>query len=205
MAPMSRPLSWILPAASTFAFLAVTVLVGVAVGPGCQTRCFSNFDCGGEGSYCSALGRCETECFTDEDCRKPPECQNNPSACLPKGLWCNGIGKCKGRITISRTGTKRPTPIDDPVLNIEGWDDAPASGKAFIVNNIAIAGQDRGFDIDGACDSTGCIDNVLWRLGELGNDQIRQGLLGGESLLLMEVAGLDNPYQGEDRSVAVKI
>jgi hypothetical protein len=90
---------------------------------------------------------------------------------------------------------------------IDGWDDFPGAGTAFIVNQIAIAGQDRGFDIDEQCDggSSSCVDNVLWQLGELGNDQIRQGLLGGESLLLIELAGLDDPYDGDDRSLTVKI
>ena len=96
--------------------------------------------------------------------------------------------------------------IDRVPDRIQGWDDPPGSGAAFILDSIAIAGQNQGFDVDGFCsDAAGCIDNYLWRMGELGNDQIRQGLLGGESLLLMELAGLDEPYRGDDESMTVKI
>ncbi len=89
---------------------------------------------------------------------------------------------------------------------VEGWDDGPGTGQVFVLNQLAIADQDRGFDIDGDCnDTTGCIDNVLWRLGVLANDQLRQSLLGGEALLLMELAGLDAPYRGDDESLTLKM
>lgn len=201
---MKRLSAWLLPASSMFAFASVAIFAGVSAGPGCQTRCFNNFDCG-EGGFCSQLGRCETECFSNKDCQEPPECQSNPVACQPKGLACNSLGRCVGTFKFVDRGTVINPPAAPVVTDIEGWDDPPGAGRPFIVNQIAIAGQDRGFDIDGNCDGTGCIDNFLWRLGELGNDQIRQGLLGGESLLLLELAGLDKPYRGEDISLAVKI
>jgi hypothetical protein len=165
----------------------------------------NNFDCG-EGGYCSPLGRCETECFSDLDCQKPPECQNNPTACRPKGLRCNGFGRCVGTFRLQRPGSVREVEIDAPPERIDGWDDPPGAGTSFIVNQIAIAGENSGFDIDGQCpDGANCIDNFLYSLGELGNDQIRQGLLGGESLLLVELAGLEQPYRGDEESVTVKI
>lgn len=202
---MSRLPVWLLPASSAFLVTTIALLFGVMAGQGCQTRCTTNFDCGG--SYCTSQGRCETECFSDLDCQKPPECQDNPTACVPRGLRCNGIGRCVGAVTLRKPaqGTRDVfTPPNDGI--IEGWDDRPGSGRAFIVNQIAIAGKDRGFDVDGICsEETGCIDNFLWRLGDLGNDQIRQGLLGGESLLLLELAGLDENYLGDDSSATVKI
>lgn len=45
---------------------------------------------------------------------------------------------------------------------------------------------------------------MLWSLGELGNDQVRQGLLGGESLILIEIAGVTDGYRGLDRSITMK-
>lgn len=202
---MSHLRAWLVPASSAFLVTSVALLAGVMVGQGCQTRCLNNFDCGNEGSFCSQ-GRCQTECFTDLDCQQPPDCQNNPTACPPKGLRCNGVGRCVGSFQLRRDIGPRQTIIPDNDGNIGGWDDRPGSGRAFIVNQIAIAGRDRGFDIDGICsETTGCIDNFLWRLGELGNDQIRQGLLGGESLLLLELAGLEENYLGDDTSMTVKI
>lgn len=197
--------SWLLPASSFLAVGALALSAGIVFGPGCQGRCSSNFDCGGF-AFCSDSGRCETECFSDMDCRRPPECEANPTACTPLGLTCNSIGRCKGEYNPARAGTVSTTEVDRPPSDIGGWEDPPGSGLAFIINQIAIADQDRGFDIDGMCsDTTGCIDNYLWRLGQLGNDQIRQGLLGGESLLLIELAGLDDPYRGDDESMTLKI
>jgi hypothetical protein len=96
-------------------------------------------------------------------------------------------------------------PPAGPVSLVDGWDDAPGSGLAFITNQIAIADRDRGLDLDGRCDEDGCFENVLWRLGELGNDQLRQGLLTGDALMLFEIAGLDRPYSGDDPEVTLKV
>ena len=90
-------------------------------------------------------------------------------------------------------------------LIADGWDDFPGSGRAFIVNAVALAGKGVGDNLDGLCDELGCVDNVTWTVGYLGNDQIRQGLLGGESLIMVEISGLVSNYRGWDRSVTVKI
>ena len=196
--------AWLLPLSSAFCLVSFALLVGVLAGPGCQTRCFNAFDCG-PGSFCAPDGRCETECFTDLDCREPIECADNPAGCRPKGLTCNGQGKCTGNYVFADAEDVRDIDLQEVPDEIDGWDDPPGSGAAFIVDSIAIAQQDRGFDLDSSCDEDGCIDNALWQLGDLGNDQIRQGLLGGESLLLIELAGLDQPFVGRDPSLSVKM
>jgi hypothetical protein len=73
----------------------------------------------------------------------------------------------------------------------EGWNDPVGSGLAFVVNTFAIGRQEPA--------------NRLWVLGELGNDQIRQGLLGGEQLLLLELTGLNQPYDGNDASLTLRM
>lgn len=168
-------------------------------------KCESNFDCGTD-AYCAPTGRCETECFIDEDCRSPPECQSNPTACVPRGLRCNGSGRCIAPRGPDRRGTTIDIDIDRLPDRIQGWDDPPGSGPIFIFDRITVADRNQGFDVDGVCsDSAGCIDNYLWRMGGLSNDRIRRGLAGGETLLLMELAGLDQPYRGDDESLTVKI
>lgn len=199
-------LAWLLPAASAFAAASFALLAGVWAGPGCQTACQGDFDCLGEGFCERSTGRCIRQCFTDEDCRVPPSCRDDPTNCKPEGTYCTGNGRCQGSARIDlNTGTIAAPRGGGPRF-IEGWDDPPGSGYAFIVEQIALAERNRGFDIDGRCDQNGCVDNILWPLGELANDQIRQGLLGGESLLLIELAGLDDePYTGYDESLTVKV
>jgi hypothetical protein len=137
------------------------------------------------------------ECFADSDCE--------PIVCDPSTACCNeAVGCASGRcVKYARSDVSCTT---QPPR--QGWDDPPAMGPVFVVNQIAIASKDQGFDLDGNCDPAtgeGCVDNKLWLLGELGNDQIRQGLLGGESLLIVELAGLDSPYEGDDPSLTVKL
>jgi hypothetical protein len=199
-----RPARWLAPGSGLLVVTLIFACGALLTMQGCETRCSNNFDCG-EGGYCSPLGRCETECFSDLDCQKPPECQSNPTACRPKGLRCNGVGRCVGTFRLQRPGSTREVPVVAPPDQVDGWDDPPASGPAFIINQVAIAGENSGFDLDGRCTETGCIDNFLFSLGDLGNSQIRSGLQGGESLLLVELAGLEDPYRGEEESMTVKI
>jgi len=201
---MSSVRRWLLPWAGTF-FMSLTATLAVSTGmPGCQTRCYTAFDCG-TGSFCNN-GRCETQCFVDDDCIHPPDCRDNPLACEPRGLRCNAVGRCvKGGGTRRSGPTRSGGPVVDIPTVIDGWEAPPGTGQPFIISALAIADRDRGFDIDGKCRGPGdCIDNSLYQLGQLGNDQIRQGLLGGETLLLIELAGVDTPFRGNDSSLTAK-
>src|SRR5215470_2557101 len=66
---------WLVPLSSVFALSAVVTLAAVSFGPGCQTRCFNDFECA-DGEFCSSEGLCRVQCYSDFDCRRPPECQN---------------------------------------------------------------------------------------------------------------------------------
>lgn len=197
---------WALPASSAFFAVSLATAAGIWAGPGCQTACEGDFDCVGAGYCDQSSGRCLRDCFTDEDCRTPPGCKDNPAACRPLGLYCSGSGRCQGPITVEFEGVTREAPRAGGPRFIEGWDFPPGVGYAYIIDQIGLGERDQGFDLDGNCDEDGCVDNVLAPLGDLANDQIRQGLLGGESLLLIELAGLDDdPFTGYDESFTIKI
>jgi hypothetical protein len=98
-----------------------------------------------------------------------------------------------------------PEEPEEPTGEPEGWDAAPASGPAFVINQLTVADRDSGFDFDGQCGTTTCVDNLLSGLGQHGNDQLSQGVLAGEMLYLIELAGLDAPYFGEDLVVTAKL
>jgi hypothetical protein len=87
-----------------------------------------------------------------------------------------------------------------------GWDDPPASGHMFVIDELKIAeSPDIGFSVDGKCRVDGhCAENAFAPIGQLGNDQVRQGLLGAETLILMELAGVDEPFTGDDPEITVK-
>lgn len=192
---------WI-PWSAAFATLSLGAVAGVLAGSGCQARCERQSDCG-PGAFCAA-GQCTTECFSSADCRVPPACMGNPAGCTPKALYCSPRGQCVGPIHLPRGGD--PEEIEGSVARPpEGWGDDPGSGQIFVLNQIAIAPRGRGFDLDGQCDTAGCVDNDLWRVGELGNDQIQQGLLTGETIMLLELSGLDADYRGEDSDLTVKL
>lgn len=196
----------LLPTASAMAAASLALLAAVWAGPGCQTACQGDFDCIGAG-FCNAVtGRCERECFTDENCRNPPACRDNPTACRPLGLYCSGRGRCLGAVEPSLgDGVVTTAPRGGGPRSIEGWEDPPALGYAYIVSQLALAGPERGFDLNG-CTSEGCVDNALGALAPLANTSIREGVRRGQSLLLLELAGLDDaPYTGDDETFTIKI
>jgi hypothetical protein len=164
----------------------------------CKQRCDGFVGECGEGSYCAMPAhRCQTDCFSDEECRSPIECRANPENCSPKGLYC-ASGQCRGPVG------ERPPPemivetLEEPP---EGWDWAVGEGATFVMNSIEVAGQGVGLDLDG----DRAVDNRLWEVADGVNPFLRQGLGGGAVLLLVEIAGLDKPYTGEDESVTLKI
>ena len=124
-------------------------------------------------------------------------CDSRNPSCRQAGGTCDGSGACVAEAPICA----------DPLVEQgwDGWDDAPGTGQVFVMNQVYFASQSQGFDVDGQCDSDNCVDNQLWQLGALGNDQIRQGLLGGETLIALEIAGIDEPYTGSDDQVTVKV
>ncbi|MFO0725855.1 MAG: hypothetical protein U1E65_18875 [Myxococcota bacterium] len=171
-------------------------------GTACQTRCARAEDCGDEG-FCRG-GQCELECYSDLDCTQPPECRDSPISCVPRGLRCTSRGHCIGGVT-----PKSPTPIDnpkDPVVDVPGWDDPTGTGHAFVVDHLSIAAPGHGMNVDDRCQGPGdCVDNKLAMLGQLANDQINQGLISGETLLLVELAGLDPAFRGNQDALTVKL
>jgi len=116
------------------------------------------------------------------------------------GDGCSG-GTCdKQGVCVSTSVECSEAPFEDS----DGWDDMPGSGNVYVFTTLAVAGQGVGFDIDDRCRGPGdCVDNSLFQFGQLGNDQVRQALLGGELLYLIEVAGLDDAVT--DDSVTVKV
>jgi hypothetical protein len=114
-------------------------------------------------------------------------CSPSDPDCLPPvgSHFCDPAGAC-------RAG---PFPACDFALP-PGWDDPPASGRAWITRSLLFDSQAEGFDLDGVCGSPGyCGDGVFSAYAAVFNDQLRQGLLGGETLLGLEIAGL--PAGGE--------
>ncbi len=96
------------------------------------------------------------------------------------------------------------SPLDAAATS--GWDDPPATGATFAVRSMAMAPDSVGFDLDGDCLRLGrCIDNALAVLEPSHGGFVRANAEEGEYRILVEVAGLDVPFRGNDEDVTVKL
>jgi hypothetical protein len=139
---------------------------------------------------------------TREDPCAARTCGESCVSCDPSSPSCRHVSGACGF-----SGACEAAPSCSAPPTADGWDAPPGSGLTFVMNELAISGPHRGFDVDSRCDgpSGECVDNVMWPVGILLNDQIRQGLFGGETLTLVEIAGVEQPYTGDDDSVTVKL
>ncbi len=187
--PRSLLASWL----TTFVVSAAATLALSSSVPACQTACIDGFDCS-PGEYCQD-SVCLSHCVVDRDCpqRECPD-PEDPD-CRSTGARCDASGRCDYYHLLGRTAPEGP---------IDGIDDPVGVGQAFVVDSLRVAPQGMGFDVDDRCGPGGCIDNALAPLGPLGNQQIDQGVRGGESLLLLELSGLQSPFTGNERTLTVK-
>jgi len=103
-------------------------------------------------------------------------CSAAQRGCMPdpSGNVCDFSGRCA------------PPDASCPT---QGWEDAPSTGAAFVVSDIALTGAGIGAHI-----------------AEHGNSLVRSSVLGGELLLLAELAGLDYEIRyGEDPHLTLKL
>lgn len=129
-----------------------------------------------------------------ESCRA---CDGSSPACHSGAGACDASGACVAESEVS-------CPLPSAVPAPDGWDAIPGTGHAFVLSGVAIADAQHGFDLGGTCTGVSCADNRLADLGPLVNDQLRQGLLGGETLILVEVAGIEGSTT-DDPSVTIKL
>jgi hypothetical protein len=162
---------------------------------GCQTACESHLDCGLGGAYCEDQA-CKSDCSADSDCPKIT-CEDGAPGCIASYGRCSDFGRCEADSSIlpGRRGVQLPDVI-------AGKDAPPSSGPTFVVDSLAIADEAQGFDIDGAGSR---VDNALAPLGRLANSQIQLGVTGGDSLLIIELAGLEPTFLGSSGAFATKL
>lgn len=128
----------------------------------------------------------EDACEWDEPgtCGPCSVCRGGDPACQqPEDLVC-AQGRCVApeEIEPGACGTLLP--------RFPGQDDAPGSGRAFVLSELGVAPQGVGFDLDDRCRGPGdCVDNAAWQLGALLNDPMRQFILGGYLLYAIELTG----------------
>lgn len=114
---------------------------------------------------------------------------------------CEGATHCTDLGYTSPDGACRADPNDCCVEDalLRQWDAAPTSGRFFVLDALEIS-SNVGFDLDGACERAGCIDNALAPLA-------MQGValpVGPASLLLLELVGVPDAYIGDVPTVVGK-
>lgn len=198
--------SWVLSLSTAFAATCLAVLAATAMAPGCIGTCDSAFDCPDTHHCDLGLGQCMSFCETAEDCLRPPECiESDPTNCPPRGRICKDGGRCQGRALVIPAGGLPFQDLDPLPDVIPGLDAPHTDGLAFIMDHFGIADRDQGFNIDGECQGTACDDNSMHNLGGLGNDDIQRGVDSGESLLLVQFAGLDQSFVGDQNVFTIRL
>ncbi len=176
------------------ALLAALVGFIAVAASGCSETC-SDATCP-SGTYC-ADGACRSDCVVASDC-EAFACDGT-FECCSADRFCDEFGRCVAeQIPAEECYGESSFPPD-------GWDDPIGTGHVFVVSAISFASLTTGANLDGRCGDSGCVDNVLSALGPMFNDTLRQHLLGGENLFIIEVAGVAPRFLGYDRSVTVKI
>lgn len=184
------------------------VLASVVYASACDLYCRPG-DCSSEeGYYCgSKTGQCRQDCVEDSDCRRPLECRDSPEGCPPAGQFCNH-GRCAGTILPGVAIDLPYTPGSDE-RPPAGFEDAPLnSAPAFVISALSILPPGRGLDLDDKCrDPAGhdCIDNNLGSIGSQVNAAIGQGLTGGATLLVLQLAGAVLPIPPKGILATLKI
>lgn len=128
-------------------------------------------------SCTAAIAGCSPVCATDADCGGALVCSD--TRCIPK--------------------------VDRPHLDrTDGWDAPPGEGQGYILTSVQIAPAELGFDLDGRCENDFCIDNLLDVFGPQVNDGIAGGLAANLGRTAVEIAGIDEPFFGDDARVTLK-
>jgi len=191
---------------TAFAATALAALAATLASPGCMGTCNSAYDCPVDEHCEIGQGICISYCNTNEDCLRPPECiDEDPQNCAPRGSLCKDGGRCEGRALVApRGGT--PFPNRPPVPEVvPGMDLPPADGLAFIMNRFGINETVTGFNVDGTCNGAVCEDNSVAPLGRLGNSDLERAVNDGESLLLVQLSGLDSNIVSEGDYFTIRL
>lgn len=116
-----------------------------------------------------------------------------------------------GLLCLTAFACVSPEPVDAPrragpphVDRSDGRGDRVGSGLAFVVDSLAISEEDRS-PLSGRCGDSVCPLNSVSLLGQVLNDQLRQHLLDGTHLLVLELTGLDLPYYGDDSAAELRV
>ena len=75
----------------------------------------------------------------------------------------------------------------------------------FVARELSVAEPFLGVDLDGRCDDSGCNDNAIGRVARLVNPTLRRSVAAGQTLLLLELVGVDGALEEDDDSLTLKI
>jgi len=90
-------------------------------------------------------------------------------------------------------------------LDSDGYDDPIGSGVVFLADSFRMSEADEGLDIDGDGESDGVI-NAAWQpLLPTIDEHFQASVYSGRLLLALEMAGLGEPYDGNDPAATLKI
>ncbi len=153
----------------------------------------------GDGTYALFVRADEATCGGARCGEACGACDPTLPGCRPAAGRCDAAGACA-------PASDAPPACPSEERRPDGWDDPPGSGRVFVVQDIDLAPRTRGFDQDGRCDAAGCAENVLWPFDWVLDRQRWDSWIAGHGTpWLIEIAGLESAYDGEDPSVTIKL
>lgn len=120
-------------------------------------------------------------------------CDPAEQLCVPRVGFCGMAGECL------------PAAATCEGRGFEGWDALPTEGVGFVIDSLSVAAVGEGLDLDDRCDASGCADNAMAWVAPIVGDSMRQALLGGGVITVIELLGLDEPYVGRDDALVARL
>jgi hypothetical protein len=110
-----------------------------------------------------------------------------------------------GVLVLASPGCPPATPAPPPPPpQQDGFDDAPASGLGFVVDDMGVTPHAQAMDLDGNGTPDGAINRALDPMLGTINNAFRSAVLAGRICVALEVVGLDAPYACGDDAVTLK-
>ncbi len=121
-----------------------------------------------------------------------------------RGVWLGwllvvGLGSC------DPTSTSSDPPPPEPPPSSDGQDASIGSCPTFVLDSITVTPPGQGLDVDGDGTPDGAINRAWDPMRAAVDNALMSDVSAGETMLAVEICGIEQPYQGDDTAVTLKL